>query len=144
MKKDINDKEILKVKEIIAEKKKKIEKMSTTFAAKTNCVLELKGRKPCNFHVAKKSELLEIVRELLLIQKGNELVKNAEFNFEEEDFFIGGFPVEDWLDDIKAKIDTLSIRDEKTKLDELEKRLHDLLSDDKKVELELDEIKKMV
>lgn len=53
---------------------------------------------------------------------------------------IAGYSLADWLDDIKNHLKVQSYKDEKRKLNQLEKQLDALLSDDKRTELEIDSI----
>jgi len=59
-----------------------------------------------------------------------------------ESYVISGFDVVDWLIDIKSKLDFVSRKEEENKLKVMESKLHQLLSNEKKVELEIDEIMK--
>ena len=62
----------------------------------------------------------------------------------EKDFMISGYSVNDWITDIKAKLAIIAIKDEQKKLQILEDKLHVLLSSDKKVELEIETIEKLL
>ena len=57
-----------------------------------------------------------------------------------DEYIISGYNVRDWIEDIKAKLDVVSRKDEERKLTEMENKLHYLLSNEKKIELELTEI----
>jgi hypothetical protein len=57
-----------------------------------------------------------------------------------KEYSISGYSVEDWISDIKFKFDILCRKEEENKLKVMETKLHQLLSSDKKVELEIDEI----
>ena len=51
-----------------------------------------------------------------------------------------GFPVKDWLEDIKTRIDKLQIQSKKAKLETLEKRLNKIVSPELRAQMELDAI----
>ena len=55
---------------------------------------------------------------------------------------ISGYNISEWIEDIKNKLEALTVKQEETKLRQMEIRLTQLLSEDKKVELELEEIVK--
>ncbi|HBG3789828.1 TPA: hypothetical protein KRH32_000108 [Clostridioides difficile] len=55
-----------------------------------------------------------------------------------------GYDVQDWIDDIKSKLDILTINEERSKLEEMEIKLMELLSNEKKVELEINKIESML
>jgi hypothetical protein len=58
----------------------------------------------------------------------------------DEDYIISGYKPDEWITDMKAKLDILSKKDEERKLKAMEEKLDKLLSDEKKTELELNEI----
>jgi hypothetical protein len=57
-----------------------------------------------------------------------------------KDYKIGNFHIDMWLTDLDNLLENLSIRDEEKELREMEAKLTELLSHDKKVELELSKI----
>ncbi|WP_207306222.1 hypothetical protein [Clostridioides difficile] len=57
---------------------------------------------------------------------------------------MSGYDVQDWIDDIKSKLDILTINEERSKLEEMEIKLMELLSNEKKVELEINKIESML
>ena len=62
----------------------------------------------------------------------------------EEEFKISGFSTNDWITDLKAKHLLIGKKEEEEKLNKLETKLHNLLSQDKKIELEIDDISKEI
>lgn len=136
MAKKNNDNAILALKAKIEEKKKLIKK-SEKFTPITNCSLLLNGER-FNLNVLGKDSLVFLGSSL-------QAIKNASLElFPEEDLIISGFTVDQWLTDIKSKFSNITIKLEENKLKALEDRLHNLLSTDKKVELELGDIAKMI
>ena len=128
MKKTESD--ILDLKNKIALKKEKI-KNADKFTPCTNCVIDFAG-KVWNLNVLKIDELYNIYA----------LVK-VMYDIG-TDFKINGFELSKWLHDIQNKIDITTIKEEKERLDNLEKKLNELLSTETKVELELENIKKQL
>jgi hypothetical protein len=57
---------------------------------------------------------------------------------------ISGYSINDWMTDIKLKLDILSQKEEENSLKALESKLAALLSNDKKTELELSSIEKLL
>jgi len=57
---------------------------------------------------------------------------------------ISGYTVQDWITDIKSRIDVLAQKIEEDNLKALEKKLETLLSDDKRTSLELDSIEALL
>lgn len=131
-----NDEKILELKKQIEIKKSKLEK-SNKFSPVTNCSLDLDGIR-FNLNVLNKEQLILIAVKLNMY---NMSYKNLEF---EDEFIITGYSIKDWLTDIKSKIDILSKKEEESKLKVMESKLNQLLSEDKKVELELSEIEKLL
>ena len=56
------------------------------------------------------------------------------------DFEISGYSVTTWIKDIKSKLEVSGLKKEESDLKKMESKLDKLLSDDKKTELEIDEI----
>lgn len=131
-----NDKIILSLKKEI-EAKKKVLASATKFTPVTNCSLELDSHRT-NIHVAKKDELL------LLIAKLNALKTGLVASMPGEKLIICGYPVDSWLSDLIAKYNVLNVTTEKERLQALQEKLHNLLSIDTKVELEIESIKEQI
>ena len=129
---ETNDKKIMELKKQIEEKKNKIVK-SQRFTPITNCSIELDGVR-VNIQVLNKEQLT------YLLVKLNSYAKSAKEL--EIDFVISGYHITEWITDIKSKLDFVSRKEEENKLKVMESKLHQLLSNEKKVELEIDEIMK--
>lgn len=134
-----NDDKILLLQEKIQVKEESLKKLSTSFAPKTNLIF---GKK--NLNVAKEADLLEITRELMIAKKVDEQIKAEDFGFSEEYFKIHGYSIDDWLHDVKKKMESILIVQEKQKLSKLKAELAKRLSDDKRIELEIDELSKLI
>ena len=74
----------------------------------------------------------------LLLVKLNLYKKEAE-NLD-IDFVISGYSIDDWITDIKDKFDITKTKAEIYNLKTMESKLDELLSEDKKTELEIDDI----
>lgn len=79
-----------------------------------------------------------------LLVKLNTLAISAKDLDMLNEFKISGFNLQDWIEDIKSRIDILSRKEEERSLKVMEDKLHKLLSENKKVELELDEIESIL
>lgn len=131
-----NDERILELKEQIAAKKEKLGK-SLRFSAVTNCIIELDGVRQ-NIQTLSKENLIA------LLVKVHAYLTSAKVLGVAEQYMISGFKAEEWLTDIRSKIDILSRKEEERALVVMEEKLSRLLSDGKKVELELNEIESML
>jgi len=129
---ETNDSKIMELKKQIEEKKIKLGK-SQKFSPITNSSIELDGVRT-NIQVLNKDQLT------YLLVKLNSYAKSAKEL--EIDFVISGYHIMDWITDIKSKLDFVSRKEEENKLKVMESKLHQLLSNEKKVELEIDEIMK--
>lgn len=136
MKKSDNDKMILELKKQV-ESKKKLLKSSERFSPKTNCNLTLHNER-YNLNVVDKPTLLLLLAQL---QGLNTSVKQV---LPDETLEISGFSVDLWIDDIKSKYNVLNRKLENERLNVLEQKLHALLSTDKKVELEIADLKSQI
>ncbi|MGV4321182.1 hypothetical protein [Bacillus mojavensis] len=131
-----NDQRILKLKKQIEVKKEKLGKTSR-FTPVTNCSLEVDGVR-FNINVLDKEKLI-----MLAVKLNSYLLSAKDLGYEDQ-FIISGYKVEDWLTDIKSRLDILSKKDEERSLKVMEDKLAKLLSEDKKVELEIDEIESLL
>lgn len=131
-----NDTRILELKKQIEEKKEKLGKV-LRFSPITNCSLELDGQRK-NIHALSKEELV-----LTLVKLQSYLASAKELEIEEH-LTISGYHVTDWIADFKAKFEVLNTMAETKKLKAMEAKLVQLLSEGKKVELELDDIASML
>lgn len=126
-----NDDRILELKEKIEEKKQELSGKNTRFVPVTNCIIELDGMAN-NLHTCDSDKLA------LLLVKLNLYKKEAE-NLD-IDFVISGYSIDDWITDIKNKFDITKTKAEIYTLKKMESKLDELLSEDKKTELEIDDI----
>ena len=129
-----NDDVILQLKSKIEEKKSLL-KASEKFSPVTNCSLELDGQR-YNLNVITKEQIV------YLMVKVNTLLTSAkELGFDKE-FEVGGFILSEWMQDLKSRMAIVNRKSEQSKLAVMESKLESLLSNDKKIELELQEIAK--
>lgn len=126
-----NDETILELKRKIVEKKKEL-KSSERFAPLTNCSIELDGVRS-NIQVLSKEQLTMLLLRLTTYKLAMKEITLENFN-------ISGFEIDDWIFDVKSKLATLTRKEEEQKLRQMEQKLHNLLSNDTKVELELQQI----
>lgn len=131
-----NDQKILELKKQIEDKKKKISK-SQKFSPITNCSIEIDGTR-YNIQVLTKEQIIS-----LMVRLNSYAISAKELELLEE-YSISGFNVLDWIEDLKAKLDFVSRKEEEQKLKTMESKLDQLLSNEKKVELELGEIESML
>lgn len=128
-----NDDRILELKKQIEAKKKSISERKVRFIPETNCVLNMDGM-TINLNVCSDDALLL----LLLIRLNSYLMSAKDLNM--ADFEISGYSVTAWIKDIKSKLEVSGLKKEESELKKMESKLDKLLSDDKKTELEIDEI----
>lgn len=131
-----NDQKILKLKEQIEEKKKLVSK-SKKFSPVTNCSIELDGVRH-NIQVLTKEQLIQMLIKL------NAYAASAENLGLLDEYTISGYKVTEWIEDLQSKLDYINRKNEEQKLKSMETKLDKLLSDEKKVELEIDEIEALL
>jgi hypothetical protein len=104
---------------------------SQKFQPVTNCSIEFDGVR-YNINALPKEHLSYMLVKLNAMRmSADDLGMNLE---------ISGFSVQDWIKDIKLKLEHTNRKDEENKLKVMEAKLTQMLSDEKKVELELGEI----
>jgi hypothetical protein len=134
-----NDEKILQLGKLIEEKKKKLkEGGKKKFVPITNCSLEIDGGTRYNLNASGKEQLT------LLLVKLNMYKLSVENLGLLNDFTISQYKVEDWMTDIKSRLEVLSVQEEESKLRQLEQKLDQLLSEDKRVELEINSIEELL
>ena len=121
-----NDKLILEKKKEIQVLKDKIKKVQK-FSPDTNCCLELWGI-TYNLNVVNDINDLDHINAIL-----HSLLAYKDYKYM-------GYLISTWISDIKAKIDYITVQAEKNRLTILENKLHDLLSTDAKVNIELKDL----
>ena len=127
-----NDDVILKLKRDI-ETKKKLIKSSERFTPVTNCSLVLDNER-YNLNVLGKDQIIPLMVKLnSCAMSADALGLSAELQY-------SGFSVEDWMTDLNARWAIINRTNEEVRLKALESKLHNLLSIDKKVELEIADI----
>lgn len=127
-----NDDRILELKKQAENKKKEIAKKNIKFVPETNLIIEINGQK-MNINVLSEKDL----KSLLVILN---MYRMSAADLEMNDFEISGYKVDQWINDVKAKINMKTLKNEEAELKRLEEKLDKLLSEDKKTELELDSI----
>jgi hypothetical protein len=137
MKKKNNDQIILELKKQV-EAKKKLLKSTEKFNPKTNCNLETSTGIRHNINTLSKNQVLSLIA---MLQSQKTALSQV---FPEETLEISGFSVDLWIDDLKSKFNTLNRKLEEERLKYLEDKLHNLLSVDKKVELEIEDLKNQI
>lgn len=128
-----NDERILELKKKIDEKR--LELGSSKFIPVTNCNLII-GTERYNLHATQEDKLKEL---LIDFHVKNNAVKELELSYE-----LCGYTLDEWIMDIKRRLVILNKAGEERKLKAMEDKLNVLLSEDKKVELELSNIENML
>ena len=127
-----NDDRILELKKQIEEKKTTLMEKNTKFSPETNCILILDGT-TYNLNVLNDESLTFLKIQLYTY-------KMAVIDMKITDFKISGYSLDDWISDINKKLETHEIKQKQNELKAMEAKLDKLLSEDKKTELELDDI----
>lgn len=130
------DNTILKLKANIASKKAELEQ-SKKFAPITNCSLDIDDHR-YNLHTLEQDQLIH------LLVKIDSYCRSAEELDLLEVYRISGFLATDWIEDLENKLAHVNRTTELRKLKAMEQRLTELLSGEKKVELEVAEISAML
>lgn len=133
---NLNDQRILELKKQIEIKKEKLGKV-TRFVPITNCLIELDEIK-YNLQTLTKDQLT-----LLLVKLNSLFISARDMNLT-NDVVISGFCLSDWIEDIVNKLSVINRKNEEKSLKLMEDKLIKLLSDGKKVELEIDEIESLL
>ena len=125
-----NDERVMQLKKIIEEKKLEL-KAVKRFTPLTNCVLSLDNQS-YNLNVLQLDDLkLLLVKLNMYLMSANDLGIGLD---------ISGYNISEWISDVRSKIEIFEYKKKESELKTLEAKLDKMLSDEKKTELELDEI----
>lgn len=127
-----NDDRILELKKQIEAKKKDLSEKKVRFSPETNCILDLDGNK-YNLNVLDDGSLMFLMLKLNLYNMSADSLKMSHP-------MLSGYSIDLWISDIKSKLAVAGMKREETDLKRMEAKLDKLLSEDKKAELEIDEI----
>lgn len=139
-----NDDKILVLKKKIEEMKTDLKENKPVFKPITNCMLEFHG---CEYNIHAMTPF-ELKRLLVMIHTevlACEDLKLGDYYgkvMSDYTLMYGNFTAVEWMQDIREKITVLDYRNKELGLKTAEKQLERLLSEDKKVELQIDEIVK--
>lgn len=131
-----NDDRILELKKQVEDKKKELASKKTRFVPITNCILEMDGM-TLNLNVLSERALI-----LLWIRLNTYRMSATDLGLRK--FEISGYDLEDWITDVKVRLEVIATKREENDLKAMETKLDKLLSEDKKTELELDSIAELL
>ena len=129
-----NDDKILDLKAQIEKKKRDIG-IVRNFNPSTSCILNIDNVN-YNIHTFSKSQIIHMLVKL------NSMMMSAKDLGLEDQLEFNGYNISLWIEDLMKLLNITNIRQEQVKLVQMERRLTEMLSDNKKIELELDEIMK--
>jgi hypothetical protein len=132
-----NDDRIIKLRKDIQKKKDSLKEIKK-FTPITNCILLIDGE-TINLNVLTSDDLIK-----LHIRLNAYILSAKDLKMDLNTILFNGFCLTDWIEDIKNKIFLLQTKDESKKLKMMEEVLTKLLSEQKKTELELDEIESLL
>lgn len=126
---------------IAKEKKAEIERTEKP-TWKTNCMFgtEMSSVKTNIRTVSSAGELVKIARQVISHEKDH-----AEANKilgTSEPFDYAGFSKQDWMDDLKTRVNQINLTEKKKELEMIEKKLDSMISKERREELELASIVK--
>ena len=136
-----NDEKILKLKEQIEEKKKSI-KPKLFGEARTNYSLQWRGER-LNLNAMDKDTLSLLACDIQALIYASDMIE-ARYGKPLTDTTVSGYPLSSWLYDILGKLEKVQMKEEESKLKQMEGLLNNLLSNDKKVELEIKKIEDLL
>ena len=129
-----NDERILALREQIETKRKELGKQPR-FTPITTCLLEVNGTR-INLHT------IFSVKEInaLLVYVNMYVISAKDLNIDPTEIILSGFGIQDWIEDLRSKANAIVWLEKNAQLLALQRQLDKLLSNDKKTELEINEI----
>lgn len=134
-----NDETILLLKKKVELHREELAKLPRTLQSETSTVFTPPD-------VDKKSIRVMNVEQLKLLKVQLHMYEMAasDLDMDLDEFTISGFSIDKWMHDIDMQISVLTRAEKEKKLKETEATLNRMLSDDKRTELELQELAKML
>jgi len=135
-------------KSIIADLRKKIEEKEKalgtgiTVGYNAACSLLLDKYTPIDISTIKSKTRLAVIAGKLLRLKEDYEAGIKALELKPVSYKINGFTVDQWLEDIKARVKILSFVEEKAKIDAWKAKLDTLLTEEEWRELEIDKLRK--
>ena len=133
-----NDEMILQLKKKVGEQKAELAKLPRTLQSETSTVFR-QDTENLNLRVMSVEQL-----KLLKVKLHTYVMAAADLEIGIDEFTISGFSIDKWMHDIDMQISVLTRAEKEKKLKETEAALNRMLSDDKRTELELQELAKML
>lgn len=130
-----NDDKIMTLKAQVENKRAELGKMPSVVRPTTNCQLEI-GKEQINIRVESTTFLLVRLNAYAMAAK--------DLGINPDEVILSGYTLNQWIQDVRDFLQVQKYREEKRKLNDLEKSLNSLLSDDKRTELEIDRIAAML
>ena len=131
-----NDDKIMLLKSQIEDREKNL-KVKKKFTPETNCSLEFEGVR-YNLHASQKDQLTNLLIRLTMYEMAVEKLGL------ENEYIISGYSVGQWIKDIKLRLKIIKYEEEDRNLKDLKKKLENLLSHEKQVELAIDDLAKLI
>jgi len=128
----------------VEEKRTALEnKKNSIEPTKTNLILHLEDQ-TYNLHALNKQALTLLLIKLQTMVTSLVAVEKLEDSITTDSFLLEGHPLHVWMDDVIFKIRMLSVKEEEKQLKQMEKVLESKLSEERKLEIELDEMEAML
>ena len=110
----------------------------------TNCLFRFDDSRHFNLNTVKDTGYLVRALGFLLEKESSQQEAARRLGVENYVFDWKGYSLQDWEHDFKLKCDTIAWNARQDKLAKLQKQLKELVSDEAKTEMALDEIEKML
>lgn len=133
-----NDEMILQLKKKVEEQKAELAKLPRTLQSETSTVFRTDAEN-LNLRVMSVEQL-----KLLKVKLHAYAMSAIDLEIGIDEVVVSGFSIDKWMHDIDMQISVLTRVEKEKKLKETEATLNRLLSDDKRTELELQELAKML
>lgn len=133
-----NDEMILQLKKKVEEQKAELAKLPRTLQSETSTVFRTDAEN-LNLRVMSVEQL-----KLLKVKLHAYVMSAIDLEIGIDEVIVSGFSIDKWMHDIDMQISVLTRVEKEKKLKETEATLNRMLSDDKRTELELQELAKML
>ena len=136
------DQSVMKLLKKVREKKEKIEKAKKRPRWKTNCIVGIDNRTVNIQTVRDEDKILDACSSLIGMK--DLFGRSAKLLGLEFDGLYDGYPIDEWIEDLKTRVGMLNLEKEKKELEELDRRVNKLVTSEQRREMELLELEKIL
>lgn len=140
------DKAVLDLLQKVKQKKEEIAKASKKPVWKTNCTIGYDPENANRINIMTVRDVQKLADIYAFLLQREQYIEKAykELSINDDLLVYMGYSIDDWKNDLRARVNQLSVEQKKKELDELDRRINSLVSPEQRREMELAELQKVL